>query len=556
MAEALAISAANLDIIEKNLDAVANELSGVMTNVSSVNHQVNNVEAKVESLNDEVKNLVKEIRETTIMTNARQSIMYNNEQIEKRFGYYDSVRRTTESLIGAIENSNISKNSLIKLREEIILNNPNYWLTNALACVLSWLLNDKDNANKEMNNALKINNTKSSIFFCLINLRFKRIQTSMNWLNRYLQNQDPTNLDKDFVTVLDLIASGTFGDAEKEIALNKIKQWFTRLASQPTIKDKAIEKWEQYFDDNEDKKVTMPILDIYCTNSKTLKTNLGITSSYLNVLNNLKEITMKEYSHKDINVILNELIYNYEENENIYQSDNLKNNLIIECNGNREEAQELFDRQQQIYQEKVDLITLLTNITIYHQEYKVSNETQKLALALSKEYIKEAINNINAKIYKGDINIKIDDFNTKTKDGKNREEIAFDLENYLNNKYNDDNKDLIIKLIIINILGIIGIFITLKNRLLSSLIIVILILGDIILLIKLHKKTVLQNELKRIEDNNLQKYLEMITAETIEYQNMITGDYIELENLNSFLDNLRVDSFINSNNERNIEIGD
>ena len=556
MAEALAISAANLDIIEKNLDAVANELSGVMTNVSSVNHQVNNVEAKVESLNDEVKNLVKEIRETTIMTNARQSIMYNNEQIEKRFGYYDSVRRTTESLIGAIENSNISKNSLIKLREEIILNNPNYWLTNALACVLSWLLNDKDNANKEMNNALKINNTKSSIFFCLINLRFKRIQTSMNWLNRYLQNQDPTNLDKDFVTVLDLIASGTFGDAEKEIALNKIKQWFTRLASQPTVKDKAIEKWEQYFDDNEDKKVTMPILDIYCTNSKTLKTNLGITSSYLNVLNNLKEITMKDYSHKDINVILNELIYNYEENENIYQSDNLKNNLIIECNGNREEAQELFDRQQQIYQEKVDLITLLTNITIYHQEYKVSNETQKLALALSKEYIKEAINNINAKIYKGDINIKIDDFNTKTKDGKNREEIAFDLENYLNNKYNDDNKDLIIKLIIINILGIIGIFITLKNRLLSSLIIAILILGDIILLIKLHKKTVLQNELKRIEENNLQKYLEMITAETIEYQNMITGDYIELENLNSFLDNLRVDSFINSNNERNIEIGD
>ena len=556
MAEALAISAANLDIIEKNLDAVANELSGVMTNVSSVNHQVNNVEAKVESLNDEVKNLVKEIRETTIMTNARQSIMYNNEQIEKRFGYYDSVRRTTESLIGAIENSNISKNSLIKLREEIILNNPNYWLTNALACVLSWLLNDKDNANKEMNNALKINNTKSSIFFCLINLRFKRIQTSMNWLNRYLQNQDPTNLDKDFVTVLDLIASGTFGDAEKEIALNKIKQWFTRLASQPTIKDKAIEKWEQYFDDNEDKKVTMPILDIYCTNSKTLKTNLGITSSYLNVLNNLKEITMKDYSHKDINVILNELIYNYEENENIYQSDNLKNNLIIECNGNREEAQELFDRQQQIYQEKIDLITLLTNITIYHQEYKVSNETQKLALALSKEYIKEAINNINAKIYKGDINIKIDDFNTKTKDGKNREEIAFDLENYLNNKYNDDNKDLIIKLIIINILGIIGIFITLKNRLLSSLIIAILILGDIILLIKLHKKTVLQNELKRIEENNLQKYLEMITAETIEYQNMITGDYIELENLNSFLDNLRVDSFINSNNERNIEIGD
>lgn len=97
--EALAISAANLNAIEKNLGDVAKELTGVIVNVNDVNDQVNKVEEKVSTLNDEVKNLVKEIRETTIITNARQSIMYNNEQIEKKYGYYDQVRRTTESLI-------------------------------------------------------------------------------------------------------------------------------------------------------------------------------------------------------------------------------------------------------------------------------------------------------------------------------------------------------------------------------------------------------------------------------------------------------------------------
>ena len=102
--EALTISAANLDTIEKNLGAVANELTGVITNVSTVNNQVNKVEAKVESLNDEIKNLMREIRETTIVTNARQAIMYNNEQINKKYGYYDQVRRTTESLLDALDN--------------------------------------------------------------------------------------------------------------------------------------------------------------------------------------------------------------------------------------------------------------------------------------------------------------------------------------------------------------------------------------------------------------------------------------------------------------------
>ena len=52
--EALAISAANLDTIERNLNSVANELTGVITNVSTVNNQVTKVEAQVNHLNNEV----------------------------------------------------------------------------------------------------------------------------------------------------------------------------------------------------------------------------------------------------------------------------------------------------------------------------------------------------------------------------------------------------------------------------------------------------------------------------------------------------------------------
>ena len=133
--EALAISAANLDTIERNLNSVANELTGVITNVSTVNNQVTKVENQVNHLNNEVQNLVKEIRETTVITNARQAIMYNNDQIEKKYGYYDKVRRTTESLLDAIDNSNISATALKNLNQDLILNNPNYWLSNALAAL-------------------------------------------------------------------------------------------------------------------------------------------------------------------------------------------------------------------------------------------------------------------------------------------------------------------------------------------------------------------------------------------------------------------------------------
>ncbi len=81
-------------------------------------------------------------------------------------------------------------------------------------------------------------------------------------------------------------------------------------------------------------------------------------------------------------------------------------------------------------------------------------------------------------------------------------------------------------------------------------------MGDLILLYKLHKKTTLQEEAKKITSRNLNNHLEQITAEAMDYQNMLKGDNEEYKDLNHFLDNLRIDSFINTNNERNIKIGD
>ena len=296
--EALAISAANLDTIERNLNSVATELTGVITNVSSVNNQVTKVEAQVNHLNNEVQNLVKEIRETTIITNARQTIMYNNDQIEKKYGYYDKVRRTTESLLDAMQNSNISVNALLNLNQDLILNNPNYWLSNALAALSSWLLDDRENCEKELQNALKKDESKTSLFFCLINDKLGRTNTAINWLNKYLSIQNPTRLDKDFITVLDLVATGGFGDEIKRIVLNKIATWFTRLNSDKELQENHLDIWIDFVKSNQDTDIKMPYLEICSPDVARLKDNLAITSSYYNILNKLDSITHQETSPK------------------------------------------------------------------------------------------------------------------------------------------------------------------------------------------------------------------------------------------------------------------
>ncbi len=553
--EALAISAANLNTIEENLGAVAKELSGVISNVSTVNNQVNKVESKVATLNDEVKSLVKEIRETTIITNARQSIMYNNSQIEKKYGYYDKVRRTTESLMDAIENSSIRKDSLRDLNQELILNNPNYWLSNALAALTSWLLNDRQNTEKELNNALKKDSKKTSLFFCLINLKLHRTSTSINWLNKYLSEQNPTKLDKDFITVLDLVAIGSFGDEAKQTTLDKINIWFNRLNSEKDIQDNQNEIWKNFLKTKQDTEIKMPRLELYSPDVLKLKDNLAITSTYYNVLNHLEQIINTEQSNKSIDEILSNLIYEYESNEQIYQKDNLRNNLIIQCNGNREEAERLYQKQESIYSNESDLLTLLSNIIIYKDSYKISNETQKIALSLMKNYLINAIESMNGEINTEDIKILIDKFSTKTTDGTNHNETKQDLENYLGTIFNEEDKDLIVILLIINILGIIGIFITLNNKILSTILIIILVLGNLFLLFRLNQRSRLRNREKNKLRISIGNTLEKVLAETIDYKNMMNQDNLKYEELKTYLNNLEAKNYAKSNNERNINIG-
>ena len=263
-----------------------------------------------------------------------------------------------------------------------------------------------------------------------------------------------------------------------------------------------------------------------------------------------------EKSNKKIDDILADLIYEYEEKEQIYQNDNLKNQIIIACNGDTEKANELYKKEESTTNNKQDLLSLLTNIIIYKDHYSVSNETIKIAISLVKKYLIEALNKTKESIIKEPIAIKINNFNTKSTDGTNLDEVKQDLELYLNKEFQDEDKDLIVILLIVNIIGIIGIFITLNNRLLSTILIFIIILGNIILFYKLHHR----NHLRQVEKNKLRNdylsRLEKILAQIVDYQVVEKDDELHYDELINFINNLDAKDYITSNGERNIIIGE
>ena len=556
MSEALAISAANLDVIEKNLGSVADALTGVITDVSSVNTQVTNVENKVEGLNNELKNLVKEVRENSIITNARQSIMYNNDQIEKKYGYYDVVRRMTEGLLDSIEHSNLRKKTVKSLREQLIVNNPNYWLSNALSALSSWTLNDKESTDKEVHNALKKDSIKTSIFFSLINLKLGREESSINWLKYYLTRLNPYNLSSEFVTVLDLVSSGQYGVVGKNLIIEKINEWISVLAKDSNVINAETYKWLDFITSYENNNINLPYIQNYSKDAQMLKNNLIISSSYENVLNSLQFINNDDNNLKQIDEILNNLIYEYEDKEKEFQRDNLRNKLILECNGDTAKANELFKKQESIYSNEVNLLSLLTNIIIFKSEYKVSNETQKLALSLMKFNILGAYEVKNTYITDGVLNITLDNFSTTISKEIDREKIDNEINTYLNTVFKDKDKSLYGLLFLINLASIIGMFITFKNKTLFILIIIIMAIGNIMLIYKMISQTTITKKSKKIKKDSFKATMDLLLAEYTDYKNVLNNNKEKFNQLKNYLDSINTSNYVKTSNGRNINIGE
>lgn len=554
--EALTISPANLNVIEQNLGKVASELNGVVNNVSDVNQHVNEVENKVNDLNSEIKGLIKDIKETTILTNARQAIMYNNELIDKKYGYYDNVRRNTLSILDACLNSNIRITSLIKLRDNILLNNPNYWLANALCALTSWLLDDKENANKEMINALKKDAEKTSLFFSLVNLKLGRTQTSINWLNKYLSYETPLKLDKDFITVLDLVSSGLFGDEAKNILLNKIDGWFRILNNETAIKDKQVNTWYDYFQSDKKIDIILPIYRSYGTEAGILEENLAVGEAIGRFNGYLDDVINLDSSNKTIDDVLHDLVYEYEGKEQVFQKDNLLNNLIIQCNGDRDEAMRLYKKQEDVFDDKTDLLSLFTAMVLHKDNFHVSNDTRRIALSFVKQYILEALNKFKDTIIDHDYKIQVGDFTTFSKDGKNIDKIREDANTFIASKFAVDDKDLILTLIVIDIVGIIGLFITRNGGILNILLIIALILSNLFLFIKLSKRSRIREIARQNMKNNLFNSLDQILAEMVDYSDVIKDDMETYDIIVTKLNNMVTTNYMASNGERNIDVGD
>ena len=430
MAERI-IEVADLSIIERNLQIVGNKLQDLEDGVGSVNH-------KVVALNNELAALTREFEEYVLaqgranrLAQAETRLVQFDNELNKKYGHYDVVRRSATGILQADDLGLIRQSTINTISEELMVQTPGYWLAPCLVALAAWINDKKDIAERAVREGIRRNDEKTSLFFALVCRRADRAGSCLQWTKRYLDNQDEEDLDRKTVIILDAYASGLMGADTEGLISKTINEWMDNLINKPGFVEQQTDQWSKAIVSK--RKVYQSgytYLPKYSPTWQQLVDVMEGAELHGTMLDYFINIYQQQTStatlREQLDGILESLVTDFDDEELPLRRKRRYEQLVKEFEGDEKRAKTVMDAEQQVYDTHKDFTQLLTDAAMDPEGSGASYSTQKFAIALTKDWIISAYNDVTAKNRMNIpqyIDIVIGTFKDRTEDGRNEQEL-------------------------------------------------------------------------------------------------------------------------------------
>lgn len=445
-----AISSANLSAIENGLRAINNNLGTLNNNIEVVDRNVDTVSNNVKVVYDEIGALARDFHNfvqlqvrANALSKAQQRIIQIRQEMEKRFGHYDIVRRTTTGILQADDIGIVKKDTISNATEELMISTPGYWLAPCLVALAAWINDQPELAERAVEEGIKRNDEKTSLFFALICRRADRKSAALKWTQRYLANQDEENLDRKTVIILDAFASGLLGADSEGVVSKQMGEWLEHLADKPGFVEQQTKQWSDAINLKRKPLASgeYPYLHKYSKTWPVLQDIMEGAMLHAEILDYFIAIFEQEASTDSLKAqldeILNNLVTEFDDEEIPLRKEEKYNQFIIDFDGDENRARQNMAVEQTAFEERKDFTQLLTDAAMKPESSHASVSTQKFAIALSKEWVSNAYNDVvaqNRMKIPNEIEINVDTFNDKTTDGQNEAELIGKFNSLVDNE--------------------------------------------------------------------------------------------------------------------------
>ncbi|WP_276378471.1 hypothetical protein [Flavobacterium sp. H4147] len=431
------ISYADLSIINSALRSISSDMKGVHSELGTLNFKQDQLESELVKLADSFSDFVEaDLKHKALqLAETRQGNLKQDLQI--KFGYYAEVRRMATGILQGVDTGVIGEDTLRFTTEEVMIKAPGYWLAPALVSLTAWIRNDKNTTEIALNEALKRDDYKTTLFFMMVMRRLIRNDSSLKWLERYFMHQNPHNLDREFIIILEAVTTGVFPPAARQLMMINVKNWLDQLTQGDTFINEQKSQWVNFFEATgplSDGKY--PLLEKFAINWNSLENSLkeakthDIISTHFNGIISSSSDFSKS-TKVQLDEILSLLVTNFDDEELPLQEQVRFNQLIIQMDGDKNAAQALMDAEKHIFNEQVDFLQLLTNASFNPELSGATKVTQALAVSISQPWILEAYDTFVAQCRNKIpqfVELSIDNFKASLKDGSEENELLKEQE--------------------------------------------------------------------------------------------------------------------------------
>lgn len=432
MAEVTSIHPADLRKIENFMGAVHNDLQVLDSGVGTVNDNVKVVYDEVGKLAQDFYAFVSVQVRANRLGQAETRLVKIRQELEKKYGHYDLVRRTTTGILQADDLGIVKKDTISSATEELMISTPGYWLAPCLVALAAWINDQPELADKALREGIKRNDEKTSLFFALVCRRADRKNASLKWTQRYLANQDEENLDRKTIIILDAFASGLLGADSEGVVSRQMDEWLEHLSAKPGFVEQQTVQWSEAINLKrkplEDASYTY--LKKYSKTWPVLEDIMEGAELHAEILSYFTSIFEQEVStdslKEQLDDILDSLVTDFDDEELPLRKEEKFEQFVVDFEGDEDRARQNMTVEQTAFETHKDFTQLLTDAAMKPESSHASASTQKFAIALSKEWITNAYSDVTAQNrmkIPNEIEVNVDTFNDKTTDGQNEQEL-------------------------------------------------------------------------------------------------------------------------------------
>lgn len=435
-----------------DLSAISGGLRTLSRNIEDVGERIDKVDDTVTITRKELFDLQAQFHQfldtynrATQVSLAETRLIKIRQELTSKFGHYGDVRRAAVGLLQATDISVVHTATMRDITEELMVLTPAYWLAPALVALAAWLRDDQLLAQRALGEALRRDDEKTSLFFALISRRAGRGNACATWLDRFLGQQNPMQLKRQTIILINATAGGVFSPNVQQVCYERLQVWIGELSDRAGFVEEQRVQWREALLSKipEDQHgARYPHLERLSTNWTVLNNQLNRASLNTVFLDHMCEIFESPLPASTrlaeaVDDLLTHLVADHDAAELPLRKEEARLQSIIAQDGRVDIAEKHHDLEREAFEENVSFTQLLTNAAMHAERSGASRASQRLAFALSRAWVHNAFSDLTIETRRNQPDtayLQIGNWTGQTHDGTEEKALRSSLEQHIHSE--------------------------------------------------------------------------------------------------------------------------